>query len=115
MFVIVIIGRNLVTGQRVFACAPRTNAELISNWYWHRGNREWLRSARGTCLKLPQVRDQWDNRDILTPQSPDYYPDDGWGVIGIMGHSVVGNQRGDLIVGAPFAQTLSEYVQVQDM
>ena len=94
----------------MFACAPRTNTEKMSAWYTWRGYREWLRSARGTCLKLPQGREQWG-----IPGSPDYYPDDGWGPMNIMGHSVVGNKHGDLILGAPFAQTLSEYKQLQDI
>ena len=81
--------------QEVFACAPRYN----SKEYWE------LKNVAGACLKM--------SRDLRDPRRLDfdqkYEIPKGRMQLNMMGHSVVDDGRGGLVIGIPMARTFSEY------
>ena len=82
-------------GEEVFACAPRYN----SKEYWE------LSDVAGACLKM--------SRDLRDPRRLDfdkkYELPKGRMQYNMMGHSVVDDGRGGLVIGIPMARTFSEY------
>ena len=87
------IGASVGTaGEEVFACAPRYNSED----YWQLGD------VSGACFKMSSGQRGFDIK---------YELPSGRTNLGMMGHSVIGDGHGGLVIGTPMARTFSEYPQ----
>ena len=79
-------------GEEVFACAPRYN----SKEYWELGD------VAGACFKMSRDPRRLDfDKKYELPK--------GRMQLNMMGHSVVDDGRGGLVIGIPMARTFSEY------
>ena len=84
------IGASIgIVGEEVFACAPRYNSEQ----YWQLGD------VTGACFKTSGGRGGFDIK---------YELPSGRKNLGMMGHAVIEDGRGGLVIGTPMARTFSE-------
>ena len=85
------IGASVGTvGEEVFACAPRYNAEN----YWQ------LSDVAGACFKMSTGQRSFNVKYEL----PSWRKN-----LGMMGHSVMEDGDGGLVIGTPMARTFSKW------